>query len=96
MEPNVYWAVACFGRMENDGWEEGHNGGIYHEGARDCMWGRCATAECNFSVSDVYVASAECQRVTCGGIMTPATWDTAAASTMVWPQTACGTSTQKQ
>lgn len=25
-----------------DGWEEGHNGGIYHEGAPDCMWGRCA------------------------------------------------------
>jgi 1,4-alpha-glucan branching enzyme len=24
-----------------DGWEEGHNGGIYHEGAPDCMWGRC-------------------------------------------------------
>lgn len=23
-----------------DGWEEGHNGGIYHEGAPDCMWGR--------------------------------------------------------
>jgi hypothetical protein len=27
-----------------DGWEEGHNGGIYHEGAPDCMWGRCAGA----------------------------------------------------
>jgi hypothetical protein len=23
-----------------DGWEVGHNGGIYHEGAPDCMWGR--------------------------------------------------------
>ena len=25
-----------------DGWEEGHNGGIYHEAAPDCMWGRWA------------------------------------------------------
>lgn len=25
-----------------DGWQQGHNGGIYHEGAPDCMWGRCA------------------------------------------------------
>lgn len=23
-----------------DGWEESHNGGIYHEGAPDCPWGR--------------------------------------------------------
>lgn len=23
-----------------DGWDEGGNGGIYHEGAPDCMWGR--------------------------------------------------------
>jgi 1,4-alpha-glucan branching enzyme len=23
-----------------DGWEVSHNGGIYHENAPDCMWGR--------------------------------------------------------
>lgn len=29
---NMLWAW--------DGWDEGHNGGIYHEGAPDCPWGR--------------------------------------------------------
>jgi hypothetical protein len=35
--------VTLSGNMlwDYDGWEEGHNGGIYHENAPDCMWGRC-------------------------------------------------------